>query len=82
MAVTTTLEMLWLPLCAEPALGLLLGEAVEEVAEEAVEGEEAEGNQPLFLHNSSSPFQPPQTYESWGHCPDSLTEKETKPMPS
>ena len=48
----TTLEMLWQLLCAEPALGLLLGEAeAEEEAEGAEEAEEVEvgDNQPLSL---------------------------------
>jgi len=42
--LTTTLETLWQPLCEGQALGLCLGEAVEEevVVEEVVEAEEAE----------------------------------------
>ncbi len=81
----TTLEMLWQLLCAELALGLLLGEAeAEEEAEGAEEVEEVEvgDNQPLSLCNNSSLSQLPLTYKSWEHFPESSTEKEIRLMPS
>jgi len=77
--------MLWQLLCEGQALGLHLGEAVEEEeAEEEGEGEEGEvgGNQLLSLHSNSSPSPQPLIYESWGRSPTSSTEKETRPMPS
>jgi len=75
--LTTTLETLWQPLYGGQALGLHLGEAVEE----AVEGE-GEDNHLLSLHSSSSLSHQPPTYKSWKRSPESLMEKETRPTPS
>jgi len=77
----TALGTLWQPLCKGQALGLHL-EKVH--PEEAVEGEEAEaeGNQLLSLHSSSSLSHLPLTYESWEHSLESSMEKEIRPMPS
>ena len=80
---TIDLGLLWLLLSGGLDQAPQEAEAAEE-EEAAEEGEEAavEDNQLLSLHSSSSPSHQPLTYKRWGRSPESLTEKETKPMHS